>query len=158
MKYITEEGKQEYRTFLEGIEGAFIIGKNALDVIERCKLPIAIKFRKKLGYNHNDITVREEISIAEKTIKLFPHENIALNKKFNNRKPNIQFKHHDTTVEVNERNHENYDTDDEKEKKEMFKRHNFDTFECNPNDPNFDLYNFLGETDSCITKLSEKKL
>ena len=116
MKYITEEGKQEYRTFLEGIEGAFITGKNALDVIERCKLPIAIKFRKKLGYNHNDITVREEISIAEKTIKLSPHENIALNKKFNNRKPNIWFKHHDTTVEVNEGNHENYDTDDEKEK------------------------------------------
>ena len=131
MKYITEKGKREYRTFLEGIEGAFIIGKNALDVIERCKLPIAIKFRKKLGYNHNDIMVREQ--------KLFPHENIALNKKFNNGKPNIWFKHHDTTVEVNEGNHENYDTDDEKEKKEMFKRHNFDTFECNPNDPNFDL-------------------
>ena len=90
-------------------------------MIERCKLPIAIKFRKKLGYNHNDITVREEISIPEKTIKLFPHENIALNKKFKNRKPNIWFKHHDTTVEVNEGNHENYDTDDEKEKKRCLK-------------------------------------
>ena len=33
--------------------------------------------------------VREEISIAEKIIKLFPNENIVLNKKFNNRKPDI---------------------------------------------------------------------
>ena len=33
--------------------------------------------------------VREEISIAEKIIKLFPNENIVLNKKFSNRKPDI---------------------------------------------------------------------
>ena len=35
--------------------------------------------------------IREETSIAEKTIKLFPKENIALNKKINNRKPDIWF-------------------------------------------------------------------
>ena len=31
----------------------------------------------------------EETSIAEKIIKLFPKENIVLNKKINNRKPDI---------------------------------------------------------------------
>ena len=34
----------------------------------------------------------EETSIAEKIIKLFPDENIVLNKKVNNRKPDIWFK------------------------------------------------------------------
>ena len=33
--------------------------------------------------------IREETSIAEKLIKLFPKENIVLNKKLNNRKPDI---------------------------------------------------------------------
>ena len=33
--------------------------------------------------------VHEEKSIAEKIIKLFPKENIVLNEKFNNKKPNI---------------------------------------------------------------------
>ena len=58
-------------------------------MIERCKLPEAIELRKKLGYNHDDIMVREETSIADKVIKLFPKENIELNKKPNNRKPDI---------------------------------------------------------------------
>ena len=60
----------------------FIIEKLARDVTERCKLPEGIEFRKKLGYNHNDIMVREETSIAEKIKKLFPHKDIVLNKKF----------------------------------------------------------------------------
>ena len=38
--------------------------------------------------------IREETSIAEKSIKLFPKENIMLNKKFNNRKPDIWFKNY----------------------------------------------------------------
>ena len=33
--------------------------------------------------------IREETSIAEKLIKLFPKENIVLNKNLNNRKPDI---------------------------------------------------------------------
>ena len=41
--------------------------------------------------------VREETSIAEK-IKLFPKENIVLNKKFNNRKPDIWFKNHNFII------------------------------------------------------------
>ena len=36
--------------------------------------------------------VREETSIAEKITKLFPRKDIALDKKFDNRKPNIWFK------------------------------------------------------------------
>ena len=36
--------------------------------------------------------IREETSIAEKIIKLFPKESIALNKKFNSRKLDICFK------------------------------------------------------------------
>ena len=67
--------------------------------------------------------VREETSIAEKIIKLFPNENIVLNKKFNNRKPDIWFKNHNLIIEVDERNHENYDSDDEKKREDMFKKH-----------------------------------
>ena len=61
--------------------------------------------------------VREETSIAKKIIKLFPHEIIALNKKFNNRKPDILFKNYNLIIEVNKGNHENYDSDDEKKKR-----------------------------------------
>ena len=60
--------------------------------------------------------VGEETSIAEKVIKLFPEENIVLNEKFNNRKPGIWFKNHNLIIEVDEGNHENYDSDGEKER------------------------------------------
>ena len=50
--------------------------------------------------------VREETSIAEKIIKLFPHENIVLNKKFNNKKPDIWFKNHNIIIKVDKGNHE----------------------------------------------------
>ena len=71
--------------------------------------------------------VREETSIAEITIKLFPHKNIVLNKKFYKRKPDIWFKNH-IIIEVDEANHENYDLNDEKEREDMFKSHNFKIF------------------------------
>ena len=71
--------------------------------------------------------VQEETSIAEK-IKLFPNKNIVLNKKFNNRKLDILFKNHNLIIEVDEGNHENYDSDDEKEREDMFKKHNFKIF------------------------------
>ena len=139
-KDITKEEKEKYKAFFEDEKGIFIIEKLTRDIIERCKLPEAIELRKKLGYNHDDIMVREETSIAEKIIKLFPNENIVLNKKFNNRKPDIWFKNHNLIIEVDEGNHENYDSDNEKEKEDMFKKHNFEIFRCNPNDPNFDLF------------------
>ena len=155
-KDITEEEKQKYKAFFEGETGIFIIENLTRDIIERCKLPEAIELRKKLGYNHNDIMVREETSIAEKIIKLFPNENIVLNKKFNNRKPDIWFKNHNLIIEVDEGNHENYDSDDEKEREDMFKKHNFKIFRCNPNDPNFDLFKFLGEIILYISKLRKE--
>ena len=124
-KDITEEEKEKYKAFFEGEAGIFIIEKLTRDIIERCKLPEAIELRKKLGYNHDDIMVREETSIAEKIIKLFPNENIVLNKKFNNRKPDIWFKNYNFIIEVDEGNHENYDSDDEKEREDIFTKHNF---------------------------------
>ena len=70
-----------------------MIEKLTRDIIEHCKLPEAIELRKKLGYNHDDIMVREETLTAEK-IKFFTHEDIVLNKKFNNRKSDIWFKNY----------------------------------------------------------------
>ena len=127
------------------------------DIIERCKLPEAIELRIKIGYNHDEVMVWEETSMAEEIIKLFPKENIVLNKKFNNRKPDIWFKDHNIIIEVDEGNHESYDSDDEKERKDMFKRHNFKTLWFNPNDPNFDLVKFIGKINLYISKLREKK-
>ena len=75
-----------------------------------------------------DVLIQEETSIAENIIKLFPNENIELNKKSNNRKPDIWFKNHNLTIEVVEGNHENYDTDHEKEREGTFKKYNFKTF------------------------------
>ena len=60
--------------------------------------------------------VREETSMAEKIAKLFSNQNIPLNKKFNNRKPDIWFKNHNFIIEVDEGNHENYDSNDEEKK------------------------------------------
>ena len=155
-KDITEEEKQKYKAFFEGETGIFIIENLTRDIIERCKLPEAIELRKKLGYNHNDIMICEETSIAEKIIKLFPKENIVLNKKFNNRKPDIWFKNHNLIIEADEGNHENYDSDDEKEREDMFKKHNFKIFLCNPNDSNFDLFKFLSEINLHISTLREE--
>ena len=122
-KIVTKEEKEKYKAVFEGEEGAFIIEKLACDIIEHCKLPKAIELRKKLGYNHDNIMVHKETSIAEKIMKLFPDENIVLNKKFHGRKPDIWFIDFHFTVEVDEGNHENYTTEDEKEKEDMFKRH-----------------------------------
>ena len=127
-KKITEEEKQKYKAYFESEKGLFIIEKHMRDVIERCKLPEAIELRKKLGYNHNDIMVREEKSIADKILKLFPDENIVLSNNFNGRNPHISFKDYDCIVEVDEGNHENYDSDNEQEREDMFKKHNFKTF------------------------------
>ena len=155
-KDITEEEKEKCKAFYEGETGIFIIEKLTRDITERCKLPESIGLRKKLGYNHNDMMIREETSMAEKIIKLFPKENIALNKKLNNRKPDIWFKDYNIVIEVDEGNHENYDSDDEKEREDMFKKHNFKIFRCNPNDPNFDLFKFLGEINLYVSKLRKK--
>ena len=54
--------------------------------------------------------VLEETSIAEKIRKPFLKENIVLNKKFNNREPDIWFKNYNFIIEVDEENHENYDS------------------------------------------------
>ena len=62
--------------------------------------------------------VREETSKAER-IKLFPHEDIVPNKKFNNRKLDMWFTNHNFIIEVDEGNHENYDSDDEKERENI---------------------------------------
>ena len=70
----------------------------------------------------------EEMSISEKIIKLFPEENIVLNEKYNNRKPDIWLKDNNIIIEVDERNNENYDSDDEKEREDMFKNNNFKIF------------------------------
>ena len=60
-------------------------------------------------------------------------------------------------IEVNERNHENYELHDEKKRKDMFEKHNYKIFRCDPNDPNFDLFKFLGETNLYVSKLHKKK-
>ena len=72
---ITEEEKQTNKAYFDGEKGVFIIEKRTRDVIKRCKLPEAIELRKKLGYNHGGIMVREETSMAEKISKL-PDENL----------------------------------------------------------------------------------
>ena len=71
-KDITEEEKEKYKAFFEGEAGIFIIEKLTWDIIDHCKLPEAIELRRKIGYNHNDIMIPEETSIAEKIIKHFP--------------------------------------------------------------------------------------
>ena len=154
-KDITEKEKQKYKAFFQNEIGIFIIEKLTCAIIERCKLPEAIELRRKLGYNHNNIMICEETSISEK-IKLFPHENIVLNKKFNNRKPDIWFKNYNFIIEVDEGNHENYDSDDEKEREDMFKKHNFKIFRFNLNDPEFDLFKFLGEIILYISELRKE--
>ena len=155
-KNLTEKEKEKYKAFFGSEAGIFIIEKLTRDITEHSKLPKAIELRKKLGYNHDDIMIQEKTLIAEKIIKLFSKENIELNKKFNNRKPDIWFKDHDIIIEVDEGNHENYDSDDEKEKEDMFKNHNSKIFRYNPNDPNFDIFKFLGEINFYVSELHER--
>ena len=39
----------------------------------------------------------------------------------------------------------------------MFKKYNFKIFRCNPNDPKFGLFKFVGKINLHISKLREKK-
>ena len=48
-----------------------------------------------------------------------------LNKKFYNREPDTWFKNHSLIIEVDEEKHDNYDSDDEKEREDMFKKNIF---------------------------------
>ena len=80
-----------------------------------------------------------------------------LNKVFNNRKQDIWFKNHNLIIEVDEGDQEIYDSDDEKQGEGMFKKHNFKIFWYDPNDPNFDLFKFVGKINLYISKLCEKK-
>ena len=61
--------------------------------------------------------VGEETSVSEKIIKLFTHENI-----------DIWFKNYNIIIEFDEGNHANYDSDNEKEREDMFKNHNLKMF------------------------------
>ena len=154
-KDITKEEKK-YKAFFQGkTSKSFYYWKTCSWYNWTLQITKTHRINKKLGYNQDDIIVREETSIAEKIIKLFPHENIVLNKKFNKGKPNIWFKNYNIIYEVDEGNHEIYDLSAEK-KKDMFKKHNFKIFLCNPNDPNFDLFKFLGEINWYILKLLKK--
>ena len=38
----------------------------------------------------------------------------------------------------------------------MFIKHNLKTFGCNPNDPSFDLFKFLGEINLYVSRIREK--
>ena len=67
------------------------------------------------------------------------------------------FNAHNIIIEVDKENHENYDSDDEKEREDMFKKHNFKIFRCNPDDPYFDLFKFLGEIILYVSELHEEK-
>ena len=118
-----QKKKKRYKSFFKDKDGIFIIEKLTRDITECCKLPKATELRKNLGYNDDDIMIREETSIAEKIIKIFPKENIVLNEKFNNRKPDIWFKNNNIIIESDEGNHQNFDSDDEKEREDMFKKH-----------------------------------
>ena len=40
----------------------------------------------------------------------------------------------------------------------MFKGHNFKISRCNPNDPYFDLFKFVGEINLHVSKLREKNV
>ena len=131
-KDITKEEKEKYKAFFEGEKGIFIIEKLTRDIIERCKLPEAIELRKKIGYNHDDKIVREETSIAEKIIKLFPYEDIVLNKNFNNRKPDIWFTNRNVLLKLMKEIKKNYDSDDEKERENMFKKQILKFFDVIP--------------------------
>ena len=59
-------------------------------------------------------------------------------------------------MEIDEGNHEDYDADDEKKREDIFKEHDFKIVCWNPNDPNFDLFKFLGEINLYLLKLRER--
>ena len=80
-KTLQKRKKKNTKHLLKVKRGAFIIEKLACNIIERCKLPKAIELIKELGYNHDDILVREETSIGEKIIKIFPDKNICTKQK-----------------------------------------------------------------------------
>ena len=67
-----------------------------------------MKQKKKKGYNHDNVIAGEESTIAEKIIKLSPNEDIVLNKKFINGKPDVWLKNHNLIIEVDEGIHENF--------------------------------------------------
>ena len=103
--------------------------------------------------------IREETSIAEKIIKLFPHEDIVLNKKINNRKPDIWFTNYNIIIWLLRLMKETMKIMTQmmkKKREDMLKKNNFKIFWCNPNDPEFDLFKFQGEINLYTSTLREE--
>ena len=82
---------------------------------------------------------------------------LTKNLKFNNRKLDIWFTNHNFIIEIDEGNHEHYDLHDEKKRENMFKKHKFKIFWCNPNDSNLDIFKFLGKINLHISTLRDEK-
>ena len=136
-KNITEEEKEKYKAFFEGETGIFIFEKITCtrDIIKRCKLAEAIELRKKLRYNHADIMVPEETSIAEKIINFFLTNIMCLIK-------NLKTENHIFGLQIIILLL--------KLMKEIMKI-------MNPNDSSFDLFKFAGKISLYIRKITRKK-
>ena len=76
--------------------------------------------------------VREETAIAQKIIKIFPHEDIMLNTIFSNRKPDISFKNHNLLLKLMKETTKSMTQMMKKKQKTRLKRIILKFFDVNP--------------------------
>ena len=54
------------------------VEKLALKIIMNCRVPIAVQFKTKLGFNQHDLIMTKQQSVLTKIIKIFTSEKILL--------------------------------------------------------------------------------
>ena len=100
--------------------------------------------------------ILEETSIAEKLIKLFPHENIVLNKKFNKKTQIFGLKIMILLLKLTKEIMKIMIQMMKKKEKTCLKIILLKFLRCNPSNPEFDLSKFLREIVLYILKFREE--
>ena len=104
-------GKQVF-TFLKNLAAISLKGVNYQK---------QLTLEKKLGYNHGNILVHEEQSIASKIIKLFSNEKNITRQKSQGQKAKYVFVNCKVIIEIDVGDHIRYDSDNEKERQYTLK-------------------------------------
>ena len=81
-----------------------------------CKIPTAIDFKSKLGFNQHDIIMTKEQLVLQKLIKVFAKEKILIQHSVLKYRIDLYFPDHKLAIGVDERGHK--DREDKEEDKE----------------------------------------
>ena len=157
-KSLTKEPSRKYKRFgkelINGEKDMYIREDLALPIIMGCTKPKAIKFRTKLGFNHQDLIMTKEESVLTKMIKVFSSERILLQHYvLDAYRIDLYFTEHKLAVEVNKRGQKDRYEYKENERENAIKEHlGCKFFRINSDEKDFDTFIDIGKICNHIKK------